>query len=432
MAEPFFVYLIITGVPLIIMVLVLPRLILYMKKKGWVGRDIHKSSRPEVAESGGASLFFAVIPTYLIMLLIFRDNFWEVLGIISSVTLASVIGFFDDRLKLSALKKIVFTIFASIPMLLIYLFTGVLTGTPVVPILGKLQVTILYGLFIPAFLTVLMNAVNMLEGYNGEGASTSIVITVALIIGALINGSFIAVYVLIPLLISEMIFFFYNKYPARVFPGDTGTLLLGMGLGSAAIIGNLEFALIIAIIPHAINAFHVIRSVHGFKESSTIKEKDIIMINDDLIKANPDKKAPLTLPRIITARAPLSEPKLVKNIIMVEIVSSSLSVYSSILTRMVSQLVDIVFLAWASIAIIGIILVIALFYPAIRGLILVIVTIFIAVIAMLFLIDNFVIGIGFFNWLVAGAVAAIVFGVWYILSLRYFTKITSVRKKENE
>jgi len=36
--------------------LVLPYLIKFMKRKGYVGIDIHKNARPEVAESGGISM----------------------------------------------------------------------------------------------------------------------------------------------------------------------------------------------------------------------------------------------------------------------------------------------------------------------------------------------------------------------------------------
>jgi UDP-N-acetylmuramyl pentapeptide phosphotransferase/UDP-N-acetylglucosamine-1-phosphate transferase len=306
---------------------------------------------------------------------------------------------------------------------------NIIPGEPVVPFLGELRVTILYIPFIPAFLAVLMNAVNMLEGYNGEGSGTSIIVVVALLVGSVImspsSSNFTTAFFMSCILLFALIaFFIYNKFPARIFPGDIGTLQVGMMLGCIAILGNMEFVLIIAIMPHIFNAFHVIRSVRGFKESKTIQVKDIILIEGDLIKASTEKEAPMTIPRIITAHKPISEPKLVFNIIMLNVVSTLLSIFSSVLVQ--ATLENHLFIAgtwiWA-LLVLAVSLIIAFVIPPIRGLVIVFLLVFFGVLGLLLFIDLYVIGLELINWLVAGFLAFGGLLAWYMLSMRYFNHV---------
>ncbi len=417
--------------------LLLPKQIGFMHKINWVGHDIHKLAKPAVAESGGISVFVGVIVGLVSVIPLLPAEYTLVMiAAIVSICAAAAIGFLDDKYRLSALKKIVSVIFAAIPMTALYLgpmaglFPPIINGRPPVPFVGMLRVEFLYALFIPGFLAVLMNVTNMLEGYNGQGSGTSIVVTIALIAGAVISGSGMALVLALPLLGAIVAFFYYNRYPAKVFPGDIGTLTVGMAFGCIAIVGSMEFALIVAIIPHIFNAFHVIRSVRGFKESATIKAKDIELIDGDLIKASTAKEAPLTIPRIIAASKPLSEPALVKNIIALNVTPAALSVLSSAL---VAATLD---QDWASPVLItclaiaaGIFVLVSILFPTIRGLNLVFGIVYVAFIGLLVFIDLYVIDLGFLNWLVAGALALVGLGAWYVLSMRYFNRLTT-RKVE--
>jgi UDP-N-acetylglucosamine--dolichyl-phosphate N-acetylglucosaminephosphotransferase len=414
------------AVPFLVTFAIFPKQIRFMHKINWIGHDIHKLAKPAVAESGGISMLVGMVAG-LVLIMVLVPSTWLVTGaVLISVLAAAAIGFVDDNFRLSALKKIVSVVFAAIPMTSLYIFTPLLNGEPPVPFLGYLQVTILYALFIPGFLAVCMNVTNMLEGYNGQGSGTSIVVTIALIAGAAITGSSTALLLSLPLLGTLAAFFYYNRYPAKVFPGDIGTLSIGMAFGCIAIVGSMEFALIVAIIPHVFNAFHVIRSVRGFRESSTIKVKDIDVLEGDLIKASTSKDAPLTIPRIVASRQPIKEKDLVKNIIILNITPAALSVLSSALIY--ATIVNdwsspvVITTLMASVVIFAIT---SLAFPAIRGLNVIFSIVYAAFIGLLVLIDQFVIGLGFFNWLVAGALALVGMGAWYILSMKYFTRITT-------
>ncbi|MEX2680253.1 MAG: hypothetical protein Q6373_001515 [Candidatus Sigynarchaeota archaeon] len=417
--------------------LLLPKQIRFMHKINWVGHDIHKSAKPAVAESGGISVFAGIVVGLVTIIIMMPGHALVTVAALVSICAAAAIGFLDDKYRLSAWKKIVSVIFAAIPMTALYLapMAGfplpiIIKGDPPVPFAGFLRVSLLYAIFIPGFLAVLMNVTNMLEGYNGQGSGTSIFVTLALIAGAVINNFDNALMLALPLLGALVAFFHYNRYPAKVFPGDIGTLTIGMAFGCIAIVGSMELALIVAIIPHIFNAFHVIRSVHGFKESATIKVKDIELIDGDLIKASTGKDAPLTIPRIVTARKPLSEPDLVKNIIVLNITPAALSVLSSALiaATISNDWFNPVLITCLAIAV-GIFVVVSIYFPAIRGLNAIFGIVYAAFMGLLAFIDQFVIGLGFFNWLVAGVLAMLGLGAWYILSMRYFNRILA-RKHE--
>jgi UDP-N-acetylglucosamine--dolichyl-phosphate N-acetylglucosaminephosphotransferase len=65
----------------------------------------------------------------------------------------------------------------------------------------------------------------------------------------------------IPMLGALIGFFAFNRYPARVFPGDVGTLTMGVALATSVIIGNLESAGAILAIPYILDFF--IKAANG-------------------------------------------------------------------------------------------------------------------------------------------------------------------------
>lgn len=50
-------------------------------------------------------------------------------------------------------------------------------------------------------------------------------------------------------------FLFYNKYPANVFPGDVGTLIIGACIAIIAFIGRVKIIAFIVLIPILLMAF---------------------------------------------------------------------------------------------------------------------------------------------------------------------------------
>jgi hypothetical protein len=183
----------------------------------------------------------------------------------------------------------------------------------------------------------------MLEGYNGEGSGTCLIATCFLLICGILWNSAEAVIFAIPVIAVIIPFFLFNKFPAKIFPGDVGTLSMGAMIACIMLFGSLEAAAFCVLLIHIFNSFYVITSVRGFFESSEIhddEKDDIILLEDDRIKASDKKHAALTLPRLILARGPLTEPELTKNFLAISIICGFFSIIITLLMLLTNGSLD--------------------------------------------------------------------------------------------
>ncbi|GAH72627.1 unnamed protein product, partial [marine sediment metagenome] len=265
------IYLIIVfAVGFTITMAIIPYLIKIMKRRGHIGIDIHKNLKTEVAESGGISIVIGSSFTSIFLIIFFPSFFNEILIFVLTVVLSGLIGYIDDRIKLRSRYKLILTIFTGTLIFLANYFGFIKIESPTIPFLGQLRLTIIYPILAPIIVTVFANTVNMLEGYNGEGSGTSIIALCSLFVCSILWDSaegvlftVIALAILIP-------FYLFNKFPAKIFPGDVGTLSIGALFAGIALFGSLEAAVFCALLIHIFNSFYVLYSVKGFFESSEI------------------------------------------------------------------------------------------------------------------------------------------------------------------
>jgi len=163
-----------------------------------------------------------------------------------------------------------------------------------------------YPLLIPVVMAVTSNAVNMMDPFNGVMAGTSSIITLTLLIAAIIFGYRDAAILSCTLLGTLLAFFYYNRYPSRVFSGDVGSLSVGAALGAIAIIGRLEVVAVVAFMPQIMNAFYGLSTIGRLYERREVA-RPVTVLNDGRLMASSDREAPLTMARLVLARGPLSE-----------------------------------------------------------------------------------------------------------------------------
>ncbi|TEB05832.1 Phospho-N-acetylmuramoyl-pentapeptide-transferase [Pelotomaculum schinkii] len=89
------------------------------------------------------------------------------------------------------------------------------------------------------------NAVNLTDGLDGLAAGTSLLAAAAMMLIALKVDKYGVAAVMAALSGGCLGFLFYNRHPARVFMGDTGSLALGGGLGAAAVVTRSELFFVI-------------------------------------------------------------------------------------------------------------------------------------------------------------------------------------------
>ncbi|MFX1394297.1 MAG: hypothetical protein ACFFAH_12090 [Promethearchaeota archaeon] len=428
------VYLIIIFVSgFIITLLITPYIIKYMKRKGIVGYDIHKNARPEIAESGGLSIVIGLLVASILSIVLFPVFFNIILIFIITIGLAAVIGLIDDRKKLRSRYKITLTILTGSAIFVANYYDFITISSPVLPFLGQTRLRLIYPLLVPIIVAVFANTTNMMEGYNGEGSGTCLIAVCSLFVCALIWNSaeailftIIAIAVLIP-------FFLYNKYPAKVFPGDIGTLTMGVMIACIALFGSLEVAVFCALLMHIFNSFYILSSVRGFLESSEIKKikDDIILLEDDRIRASDQKDAALTLPRLILARGPLTEKELVLNFFVISIICGFFSIITTLLIVWTIRTLNIIIIIITIIIFLGITIYFLYKFNRIRGIIVLMIFLLIGGAIFLFFIDLYVMNLPLanidlliivipINILITLILFVPGLMIWYFITVKYF------------
>jgi UDP-N-acetylglucosamine--dolichyl-phosphate N-acetylglucosaminephosphotransferase len=218
--------------------------------KGYIGRDVNKPTKPEIASLGGIGIVAGFVSGCLTLLAIYRDQ-----RIIAPVLLTSLIigflGLLDDIFNIRQSIRAILPIFASIPLSIYSLGHSTIN----IPFLGMIDFGLFYYIIIiPASITIAANAFNMLEGLNGLGAGLGAIMALTfVIIGLSSRGTtYIAGLISLILLSILLTFLYFNFYPAKVFPGNIGTYFIGSVIGAIGIAGYMLTALAILYIPYVI------------------------------------------------------------------------------------------------------------------------------------------------------------------------------------
>jgi UDP-N-acetylglucosamine--dolichyl-phosphate N-acetylglucosaminephosphotransferase len=233
-----------------------PLMIPRLRRSGISGKDMNKPGQPEVAEMGGLGIVlgFGAGTILIIALKTFTDvlstvNLQSVLAVFSTVLIAAMIGVFDDLIDIKQWVKAVAPLFSALPLMAVQAGDSTMS----IPLIGPVGFGLIYTLvLVPVGLTAAANATNMLAGFNGLEAGMGIIGMAALALIAFHLEETTALVILLAAIGALLAFLRYNWYPARIFIGDIGALLIGAIIASAVIIGNFEIAGVIIIIPYAI------------------------------------------------------------------------------------------------------------------------------------------------------------------------------------
>ena len=199
-----------------------------------VGRDIHKPGQPTVPEMGGLAViagFYAGV-TVIQLYALDQQAISYLHASMVAVFGAGFVGLLDDLFDLRQRTKAVLPFLFAIPL------ATVAFRDPFGTTLLNVNVGALVFLAIPFGITAAANAANMLEGFNGLGAGLGIIMCAAMIVLVLISPDPTGLYILVPLLAALCAFLYFNRYPARIFPGDSMTLFTGAALAAAAIMSH--------------------------------------------------------------------------------------------------------------------------------------------------------------------------------------------------
>lgn len=239
--------------------LILPYWIRRARTEKMVGKDMHKLDKREVAEGGGVCVLFGVSIGILLYIAIktfyFGDNseIVPIFAMLCVILIGSIVGIIDDLLEwkkgLSKKIRIFVVFFAAVPLMVIN--AGV--SSIAIPFLGTVNFGIWYALLlIPLGVIGVTTTFNFLAGYNGLEASQGIILLSSLAYVTYITGNAWLSVVALCMVAALFGFYIFNKYPAKIFPGDVLTYSVGALIASIAILGNIERIAVFFFIPYII------------------------------------------------------------------------------------------------------------------------------------------------------------------------------------
>lgn len=283
----------------IITMLIMPRIIKWVRKKSasgqpirniGLGKQLEKQGTPTL---GGLGIIIASVLSVLLWVDLSNLYVWLAMLVFVSFGL---IGFIDDMMKLkknnhngiSARVRILLQ--ALIGLIVVYVVERIAresiylpysTGLAF-PFVKNFMLDLSYFYFIFGVLVIIgsANAVNLTDGMDGLVSVPLMSTFVVMGIFAYFTGSYVQaaylnlfyipavgeVAVVSSIVIGALLgFLWYNSHPAEIFMGDTGSLALGGLLGFMAVMLRSELVLAMAGIVFVITALSVILQVVSYK-----------------------------------------------------------------------------------------------------------------------------------------------------------------------
>jgi UDP-GlcNAc:undecaprenyl-phosphate GlcNAc-1-phosphate transferase len=199
-------------------------------------------NRRTVPRLGGLALFFGIF----VPALAFLDLSGETRGLLLGAAVATTVGAIDDFRGLRWWEKLGGQLTAAaIPVgfgIWVHRFTFPILGVHTLPEWVGMPLSVLW-------IVAIMNMVNFLDGLDGLAAGVSAIsaFTFTLIALSLPRPEIQAAILSSIVLGATLGFLRHNVYPARIFMGDSGALLLGFVLATIPLQGLLKTASIVTL-----------------------------------------------------------------------------------------------------------------------------------------------------------------------------------------
>ena len=262
-------------------VLMLPRLIKYLHvlKFGQAIREegpqshMHKKGTPTM---GGISFIVSIVISLIVAMFLDSGNIQYYILFIYTTISFSVIGYIDDMLivvkkkndGLAPRKKLMLQILFSV--IFYILVTYVYKDINYIHIPGfdyKLNISYLYLIFLVFWQTGFSNAVNLTDGLDGLATSVTIITTSTFALLAYKENNFPVLVFCLTIVGALLGFLKFNRNPAKIFMGDTGSLALGGILAAISVILHKEIAFLFIGLVYILETLSVIIQVAYFKKT---------------------------------------------------------------------------------------------------------------------------------------------------------------------
>lgn len=260
----------------IVFSLIFGKIMIPILKSLHAGQSIREDGpQSHLVKSGTPTIGGLIFLVSVILVTLITANFkLSVLMILFSTLAFGTVGFIDDYIKvvkkrnlgLRAYQKLLLQILTAV-ILIIYQYNSKNMGTDLyIPFLKDYRsIGFLYVPFIIFVIVGTVNSVNLTDGLDGLSSSVTIICLLFFNVVAVKFQRYEIAFFCLALAGSLIGFLFYNKYPAKVFMGDTGSLALGGAISAIALLLNVPLILPIAGGIYFIETLSVIIQVISFK-----------------------------------------------------------------------------------------------------------------------------------------------------------------------
>jgi UDP-GlcNAc:undecaprenyl-phosphate GlcNAc-1-phosphate transferase len=265
--------------------------------------DAHKPDKPSVPRPAGPVMIVGLAAAEIVLYFLTMNN--AVLAILLTTIIAFLVGYVDDKRVLPGWFKPVALLGAAIPLVILGAH-----ATNLNLVFGSAFIPLLYVPLIFVIIPITGNTVNSIDVLNGVASRFVIIASIPLMASIAIFGNVEVFLAALPLFFGTLALYKYHKFPSKIFPGDSGTLLLGAMYGALAIAGSSEIIGVIALLPAVMNSFLFLASVKRIVEHRQVKTRPVVLLEDYRLAASTEKLAPATLVRLILADGPLGEKEI--------------------------------------------------------------------------------------------------------------------------
>lgn len=207
-----------------------------------VPKDNRRMHKKPVPRLGGLAIFLG----FIVSMLLFVKVDHQLQGILLGASIIVVLGVVDDMSPLRAYFKFCVQIFAA----LVAVFHGVVIQTLSNPnVFAESPYWDLGWLSIPItvlWIVGITNAVNLIDGLDGLACGVSTISAISMLVIALLVSESDVALVMAALVGACLGFMPYNKNPAKMFMGDTGSTFLGYILATISIQGLFKYYAIVS------------------------------------------------------------------------------------------------------------------------------------------------------------------------------------------
>ena len=305
--------------------------IIFFENVGIAGVDIQKKNKPKIPEMGGLPVVIAFISGALAFigfntLTSSNIDLPYIFAALLTIIIIMLIGMIDDmtvlikrdpvssaslkihkREGLKQYHKFLLPLPAAVPLIVMNI--GISTMS--FPLIGNIDIGLLYPfLMVPLAVFGASNATNMLAGLNGLEASMGVVLISSLGIFSMIHGNYSASLIAFVFVCALLAFLVYNRYPSKIFPGDSLTYTIGAVAAIVAVVGNIEKFAVFCFIPWFIE--FVLKSRSSFKAESFG-----VLQTSGTLKSK--YKKIYSLPHLVMGLGDFNEIKIVSILVLFEI-----------------------------------------------------------------------------------------------------------------